>query len=102
VLGLKVTEQWDEPEGRGVIVEAVAGASIEMYEMSIGDARFRKPVPAICSRGRSRWTSGPFVNLPGGNALDQTAQSIRSSKRVTSATEPRPWGAVRLRTTNLF
>lgn len=48
VLRLPVTEQWDEPEGRGVIVtlgDRAPGTLIEMYEMSAADTRFREPFP---------------------------------------------------------
>jgi catechol 2,3-dioxygenase-like lactoylglutathione lyase family enzyme len=51
VLGLPVVEQWDEPQGRGIIMsvgDPAAGASIEMYEMTPADSRydprFREPV----------------------------------------------------------
>jgi catechol 2,3-dioxygenase-like lactoylglutathione lyase family enzyme len=43
VLGLQVAAQWDEPEGRGLIVAPGAsapGALIEMYEISAADGRF--------------------------------------------------------------
>jgi catechol 2,3-dioxygenase-like lactoylglutathione lyase family enzyme len=51
VLGLHVTEQWEENEGRGLIVsvgDEAPGAFIEVYEMSPDDrrfdTRFREPV----------------------------------------------------------
>ena len=43
ILGLAVVEQWEEEEGRGLIVSAGDGASgalIEVYEMSPADRRF--------------------------------------------------------------
>jgi catechol 2,3-dioxygenase-like lactoylglutathione lyase family enzyme len=51
VLGLTLVEQWEEEEGRGLIVSAANGAPvalIELYEMSPADRRFdprfREPV----------------------------------------------------------
>ena len=42
ILGLPVVEQWEEEQGRGLIVSAGggAGALLEVYEMSHADRRF--------------------------------------------------------------
>jgi catechol 2,3-dioxygenase-like lactoylglutathione lyase family enzyme len=45
VLGLAVAEQWEEPQGRGLVVSVSDSALIEVYEMSAADPRFREPVP---------------------------------------------------------
>jgi catechol 2,3-dioxygenase-like lactoylglutathione lyase family enzyme len=53
VLGFQIVEQWEEAEGRGVIVstgDCAPGGFIEVYEMSPSsrrfDGRFREPVPS--------------------------------------------------------
>jgi catechol 2,3-dioxygenase-like lactoylglutathione lyase family enzyme len=43
ILGLPVVEQWEEEQGRGLIVsagEGATGALLEVYEMSHADRRF--------------------------------------------------------------
>jgi catechol 2,3-dioxygenase-like lactoylglutathione lyase family enzyme len=87
VLGLSIVEQWEEAEGRGIIVSAgedSPGALIEVYEMSPAgrrfDPRFREPVssdkidlqlhtPALeewIARLRGRWPFQGPQDLPWG------------------------------------
>lgn len=50
VLDLRPVEQWEEPQGRGLILALGGRAFLEMYEMAAADPRydprFREPVPS--------------------------------------------------------
>ena len=50
VLGLQRVEEWEEPQGRGLIVSLGGRAFLEMYEMTAADPRyhprFREPLPS--------------------------------------------------------
>lgn len=40
VLQLPVTEEWDEPQGRGAVFAVAPGGGLEIFEMRPADARY--------------------------------------------------------------
>ena len=87
VLGLRVVEEWEEAEGRGVIVSArdvAPGAYIELYEMSSSDRRFDP-------RFRERVTSDKLDLQLQTASVDDWAARLRG-RWPFEGPEDLPWG----------